>query len=68
MSIEFGTLNKDGVYTKTKTLQADVIRNCPHYIFDILHYHEDGSCRCNDEDHKEMITWGYEWKSDRWVS
>lgn len=67
MAVEFGTLNEDGTYTKTKTIQQDTIRNCPHYIFDALHYHEGGSCRCDDEGHKEMIAWGYEWKRDRWV-
>ncbi len=68
MTIEFGILNENGIYTKTKTLQADAICNCSHYIFDPLHYYEDGSCRCNDKNHKEMIAWGYEWKKDKWVS
>lgn len=34
------------------------------------HYREDGSCRCDDPNHKEMIAWGYVWdiQTARWVA
>ena len=67
MAVEFGTLNDDGTYTRVRAVKQDSIRNCPHTLFIAEHYRDDGTCRCDDEGHKEMIEWGYEWKGDRWI-
>jgi len=45
--------------------QSDLMK-CPHCILVADHYREDGSCRCNDPDHKVMKQWGYKWKGERW--
>lgn len=40
--------------------QSDMLR-CLHYIIATEHYHDDGTCRCNDPSHTEMEEWGYVW-------
>lgn len=57
-----------------RTLTAEQIRACPHFIMDPDHYDPDGRCRCTDPDHDEMAEWGYTWMPDpndpakgRWV-
>lgn len=45
--------------------QSDMLK-CPHVLMVAEHYRDDGSCRCNDPDHKEMAEWGYSWKGGRW--
>jgi hypothetical protein len=65
---EFGSLHPDGTYElKGHIKQSDMLK-CPHCIIAFEHYRPDGSCRCNDENHKEMKEWGYKWsKSEqRW--
>jgi hypothetical protein len=54
----------------TATIQQSIVRSCPHYIFSIDHYRGDGSCRCDDRQHIEMIEWGYVWNvdSNQWES
>lgn len=43
----------------TRTVQARV-RSCPFLILVPEHYRDDGSCRCNDPEHREMMK--REWK------
>lgn len=45
--------------------QADILR-CPHAIMMFDHYREDGTCRCDDPEHREMREWGYRWTDGRW--
>lgn len=61
-------LQADGTVkqTLTRSLPQSAISACPHVIFDPTHYRADGSCRCNDKDHKEMNTWGYKWEDGQW--
>ena len=54
------------VETKVRMLKASDLVACPHVIFDPTHYRADGSCRCNDKNHKEMESWGYRWKNGQW--
>ena len=44
------------------------IHKCPHVIMVPEHYNNDGSCRCNDEDHQDMKEWGYEWDGESWIA
>jgi len=66
----FGIIHSDGSITDERDISQDDIRRCPFYIMIPEHYREDGSCRCNDPDHSEMITWGYVWDvpTQRWVA
>lgn len=43
-------------------------RKCPHFIFNPVHYREDGSCKCGDSKDPYMKGWGYRWskKEKRW--
>jgi hypothetical protein len=34
---------------------------CPHCIIVSEHYRPNGSCMCNDPNHKVMTEWGYVW-------
>lgn len=43
-------------------------RKCPHLILALEHYRTDGSCRCDDVEHKVMVEWGYLWDGQRWES
>lgn len=47
--------------------RADILK-CPFRIFTPEHYREDGTCRCDDETHDEMLDWGYVWHLDRWIA
>lgn len=51
-----------------RILHSKDIQKCPHVIMVPEHYREDGSCRCTDPDHKEMVEWGYVWEDGRWRS
>lgn len=58
----------EGKLVESNVQQLDPAR-CPHFILVGEHYCEDGSCKCDDPNAKEMIDWGYRWncKSKRWV-
>jgi hypothetical protein len=43
-------------------------RRCPFLIFTPEHYRQDGSCRCNDPRHTEMLEWGYKWDGSKWIA
>lgn len=66
--IKFGTLHPDGTVTDERELTRGQIRACPWFIFYPVHYREDGSCRCDDNAHSEMLEWGYTWSmtNKRW--
>lgn len=57
----FGELGPDGKLRNARTIEQSDILACPHVILVPQHYREDGSCRCNDEQHVEMREWGYTW-------
>jgi hypothetical protein len=48
-----------GAYVRTMK-QRDLLK-CPFAIFDPTHYREDGTCKCNDPMHRELMKreWGY---------
>ena len=52
-----------------RILSRQNILACPHVIIVASHYYIDGTCRCNDPTHKEMMDWGYKWsnKKNRWT-
>jgi hypothetical protein len=45
--------------------QSDLQR-CPLGIPRFAHYRADGTCRCDDASHLEMIAWGYAWDGTAW--
>ncbi len=63
--IQFGILHPDGKLTNIGYIKQSDIGKCPHVIMISEHYREDGSCKCNDPDHRKMMIkkWGYSKKS-----
>ncbi len=59
--IKFGTLQKDGSLTNVRTMKQSNIGKCPFYILAIDHYRDDGSCKCSNAGHRQMMLreWGY---------
>lgn len=51
-----------------KYLQLADLGRCPFFILAPEHYREDGSCRCDDPEHKEMVEWGYVFRDGRWTA
>ena len=44
------------------------LRACTLGILAVSHFREDGTCRCDDPEHVEMIEWGWVWdaEAERW--
>jgi hypothetical protein len=59
--VYFATLNKDGSVSNARTIKQADIGKCPFVIFAPEHYREDGSCKCDDPEHRKMMIkeWGY---------
>ena len=59
--IEFGTLHPDESLTDQRSIKQSDIMKCKHFIIDQLHYREDGICKCDDREHRDMMIreWGY---------
>lgn len=67
--VEFGELQPNGDVTNVRTIKQSDILACPHVILMPDHYRDDGSCRCDDEQHVVMAEWGYTWNptTRRWT-
>lgn len=59
--IQFATLQPDGTLTNQRSLKQSAVRACPFFILVPEHYREDGSCRCDDPEHRKLMIaeWGY---------
>ena len=64
----FGKLNLDGTFSYVRDIDQSNMLKCPHCIMVPEHYREDQSCRCNDETHTEMESWGYIWDGLKWIA
>ena len=49
-----------------RILRHSDIGKCPFLIFVPEHYREDGTCRCDDPEHTEMVEWGYVFRDGTW--
>lgn len=60
-TVKFGTLNPDGTLTNVRFIKQSDIGRCPFFIMVAEHYREDGSCKCNDPEHRKMMKkeWEY---------
>jgi len=59
--IQFSTMSSDGTVSNIRYLKQTDMLKCPYCIIMPTHYRPDGTCKCNDPDHKEMAEWGYVW-------
>ena len=59
--IKFGTLQTNGELTNIRYIKQSDIGKCKFFILDPKHYREDGSCKCDDAEHRKMMIkeWGY---------
>lgn len=60
-TIQFGTLHPDGTLTEQRSIKQGDVLACRFCILMPEHYREDGSCRCDDPEHRKMMIaeWGY---------
>lgn len=60
-TIEFGTLTAEGKLTNVRHIHQASITACPFYIMVSEHYRDDGTCKCDDPEHRKMMkkNWGY---------
>ena len=64
--IHFGTLHEDGTVSDEREIKQADVQACPHLILVPEHYREDGTCRCDDSEHTEMVESGYTWSDGAW--
>lgn len=59
--IQFATLNPSGELTNQREIKQSDITACKFLILVPEHYRADGSCLCDDEEHRKMMIkeWGY---------
>lgn len=69
-AVKFGTLHPDGTVTDEREISKADIGACSFLIMVPEHYRADGTCRCDDQGHGEMVAWGYTWDEEagRWVA
>jgi hypothetical protein len=61
-NVQFGTLQSDGGLTNVRSIRHSDIKKCQFFILVPDHYREDGSCKCDDAEHRKMMIreWGYD--------
>ena len=64
-TIEFGTLNPDGNLTNVRNIRHTDVRKCRFFILVHDHYREDGSCKCNDPEHRAMMIREWEYTEEQ---
>ena len=59
--VQFGTLHADGTVTDIRYLNHSDMRKCSFAIMVTEHYRADGSCKCDDAEHRKLMIseWGY---------
>jgi hypothetical protein len=56
--------NQPSNNTIVRHLSGDGIRKCRFFIMNPDHYREDGSCKCNDPDHRAMMIRSWEYSKE----
>lgn len=62
----FGTLTKDGLINVREIKQSDLMK-CKFAILVPEHYREDGSCKCDDAEHRKYMIEEWEYEEDSFV-
>ena len=60
--ITFGTLNNSGELSNVRMISQSTILKCRFAILVPEHYREDGSCKCDDAEHRKMMIKEWEYK------
>jgi hypothetical protein len=58
----FSTLNPDGTETNVREIKQSDLQKCRFCIFMPEHYRDDGSCKCDDAEHREFMIREWEYK------
>jgi len=61
--ITFGTLQPDGSLTDVRLLEHSSVQACRFKILVPEHYRSDGSCRCDDAEHRAMMIRDWEYSA-----
>jgi len=59
--IKFGTLNANGQLSDVREIKQSDIGRCKFMVLVLDHYRDNGSCKCSNKKHREMMIkeWGY---------
>lgn len=60
--VMFGTLHSDGSLTDVRHIKQSDMLKCPHAVMVPEHYRDDGTCKCDDPEHRQEVMikkWGY---------
>lgn len=60
MALEDGQLVEKSV----RMIRQSDLGRCPFYIFNAAHYREDGSCKCDDAEHRAMMIREWQYKPE----
>lgn len=62
--IQFSEMDAEGNVSSIRMIRQADIMKCPFYILVPDHYREDGTCKCDDPEHRAMMIreWGYKKK------
>lgn len=63
-AVTFRVLHPSGELTNVRRIKHSALRACPFSILVAEHYREDGTCKCDDEEHRATVMkkWGYKKK------
>ena len=64
---QFGTLTKDGTLINVREIKQSDLAKCPFTIFDPFHYRNDGSCKCNDQEHRRFMMDNWEYTTEDFI-
>ncbi len=59
--VQFGALHENGELTNVRSIRQSDMLKCPHAIMVQEHYRDDGSCKCDDAEHRAMMIKDWEY-------
>lgn len=62
--IRFSDMNDVGEESNVRSLKQSDILKCPFVIMVAEHYRTDGSCKCDDPEHRAMMIAEWEYTED----
>ena len=68
--MRFSTLHSDGSETNIRYIDQSDTAKCRFFILASEHNRENGTCKCDDADHRRMMIkeWGYKVRDFRGVA
>lgn len=66
--VTFGTLEPSGELVNVRRIKHSDLRRCPFAILVPEHYRDDGSCKCDDADHRKMMIAEWEYSEESFAN